>query len=293
MLWACVESRVPSVWFLCKCYDLPVPGAVTAQPCVLFFEIALSVECFVYPTDLRIRVDNWNRIFLKSITIPFQPARVCWDGALDFNHSHSCNSSVSMDSTHSYHHSLFFCGMLCTDRQKDVIFPSLKQLRVIYPVVRDTQFDVIVVTRCIVITWGTNLRDTFRRIFRGKIIQTNYSSVSPVKDQIVRIPKILTSCFVQWDVSSEHSGSFKLTESNRMSCTGHPQRWRHPLVPDHQCSVLSTADHFPVVHLNCSDRSFMSQMKRVRDLLTTQVKHPHSAIITPSHQAMLRATGQI
>ena len=35
-----------------------VPGAVTAQPCVLFFEIALSVECFVYPTDLRIRVDN-------------------------------------------------------------------------------------------------------------------------------------------------------------------------------------------------------------------------------------------
>ena len=33
-------------------------GAVRAQPCVLFVEIALSVECFVYPTDLRIRVDN-------------------------------------------------------------------------------------------------------------------------------------------------------------------------------------------------------------------------------------------
>lgn len=70
-------------------------GEVTAQPCVLFFEIALSVECFVYPTDLRIRVVNWNRIFFNSIGIPFQPARVCWDGALDFNHSHSCNSSLS------------------------------------------------------------------------------------------------------------------------------------------------------------------------------------------------------
>lgn len=95
MLWACVESRVPSVWFLCKSYYLPVLGAITAQPCVLFFEIVLSVECFVYPTNLRIRVDNWNRIFLNSISIPFQPARVCWDGALDFNHSHSCNSSLS------------------------------------------------------------------------------------------------------------------------------------------------------------------------------------------------------
>ena len=188
---------------------------------------------------------------------------------------------------------IFLWDVLHRHRQKDVIFPSLKQLRVIYPVVRNTQFYVIVVTRCIVITWGTNLRDSFSRIFRGKIIQTNYSSVSPVKDQIVRIPKIFTSCFVQWDISSEHPGAFKLTESNRMPCTGHPQRWRHPLVPDHQCSVLSTADHFPVIHLNCSDRSFMSQMKRVRDLLIAQVKHPHSAIITPSHQAMLRATGQI
>ena len=176
------------------------------------------------------------------MSIPFQPARVCWDGALDFNHSHSCNSSLSRTPLIPNTILCFFLWDVL-HRQKDVIFPSLKQLRVMYPVVRNTQFYVIVVTRCIVITWGTNLRDTFRRIFRGKIIQTNYSSVSPVKDQIVRIPKILTSCFVQWDVSSEHPGAFKLTESNRMPCTGHPQRWRHPLVPDHQSSVLSTADH--------------------------------------------------
>ena len=45
----------------------------------------------------------------------------------------------------------------------------------------------------------------------------------PMKDQIVRIPQILTWCSVQWDVSREHPGTNKFTESNRMPRMRHPQ----------------------------------------------------------------------
>ena len=77
----------------------------------------------------------------------------------------------------------------------------------LYAVIWHAELYVIVVTACIVIIGGANIRNALSRIIHWEIKHTYDSSMSSVKNQIVCIPKILARAFIYWNVRRNHPGA--------------------------------------------------------------------------------------